>query len=283
MNKKRILSLLMAILMVFSMVPSAFADAVLEELPEEPVNAVVETEDTNPVSNVVEENEPAIAAEEEQETPATADEPETEPTVDPDAEFSEQVELDTGDHLMASQASASIDGWEFKSVQDALDAVGTTDHDDDNDTDFTYGNEVTLLRSATVNPLTVAEGKTVVLNLNGYTLTSSGTVLTNNGTLTILGGDRNALKSTGAEVIAAKAGSVTTIEGSIFTAATNAITAEAGATVRVTGGTFTAGEEIFAGEGAFTVTDGLFSKNENGDVEYFYSDILSGCYNEMAH
>lgn len=117
------------------------------------------------------------------------------------------------------------------------------------------GGEVKLGADITLTSmLTIPADKTVTLDLNGYSITSAGQVIMNNGKLTITdnkGGGR--IVSTGSQAIGVGSNSVTNIKKAIVESVEGAvITGRAtGATINIYDGTFSASDNaVIAGNGS---------------------------------
>ena len=102
--------------------------------------------------------------------------------------------------------------------------------------------------------ITIPADKTVTLDLNGYSITSAGQVIMNNGKLTITdnkGGGK--IVSTGSQAIGVGSNSVTNIQKAIVESVEGAvITGQAtGATINIYDGTFSASDNaVIAGNGS---------------------------------
>lgn len=165
-------------------------------------------------------------------------------------------------YIQSGESGIQAQGGQFS---DAAFAVGTN------------GGAITLNKDVT-GSLVVTKGKTVTLDLNGYTLTNDGNAtekshtITNNGTLTIL------------DSSAGKTGTVDNV-----THGKAALVNNEGGTATLNGGTFTRSQEkgASAGEsggnsyytlenfGTMTINDGVTVKN----VGAFSSMIHNGYYN----
>ena len=134
------------------------------------------------------------------------------------------------------------DGTEVKTEAELTAAVSS-------DGEIKLGADITL-----TSMLTIPADKTVTLDLNGYSITSAGQVIMNNGKLTITdnkGGGK--IVSTGSQAIGVGSNSVTNIQKAIVESVEGAvITGRAiGAIINIYDGTFSASDNaVIAGNGS---------------------------------
>ena len=191
MKTKRILALLVALIMVFQLMPAAFAeetgegerlnDQTTEVTPaDDPVDPADDPED--PVDPANDPEDPVDPADDPEDPVDPADDPEDEPageTID--------GSVKPADDLNAVRYAAMVDGVYFSSLQDAINATGTEDVDEETGETFTYGSRIDLVRTISITgSVTVPAGKTVLLNLAGYSITASDTAIVDKGRLTIV-------------------------------------------------------------------------------------------------
>ena len=136
------------------------------------------------------------------------------------------------------------------------------------------GGEVTVLKDITLdNTATVASGKTVTLDLNGYKVTSANSAIWNYGTLTIMDnstGATGSVTSTGSWAVGAFVNSATTISNGTFNGGEGAVCTynkTTNATIIINGGTFNAEDNAVlsdngtsgASGNTFKITAGTFN------------------------
>lgn len=133
---------------------------------------------------------------------------------------------------------------------------------------LTTGNYILNEDVTRTSALTVAEGETATLDLNGHTISSTNfTTIINNGTLTIkdsAGSGR--VVSTGAVAVGAGDNSTTTIKSGTFESVEGAVITgyATGATINIEGGTFSASDNaVVAGNGNRTNKSGATRENPN--------------------
>ena len=132
----------------------------------------------------------------------------------------------------------------YESVNEAVEAAAN-------------GETVRLLKDSTEN-VTIAAGKNIILDLNGNSITvSSGTAITNIGTLSIIGtGMVSSSKIYGLD----NQGTISVIGSGTFSGATAGLNVASGAVVNsITGGTFTGNHALQVSGTVDTITGGTFT------------------------
>ena len=114
---------------------------------------------------------------------------------------------------------------------------------------------VTLLKSTITESVTIAAGQNITLDTNGKTLTSTGTTITNLGTLTVQGNGEIETTSTNSEALS-NTGTLTITSGTVTAGGSNAITNASSGTIAISGGTITSTTTAVENNGTINITAG---------------------------
>lgn len=168
----------------------------------------------------------------------------------------------------ASSGSASVGDTIYSSLQEAVDSAaagGTT--------------TITLVENVEEN-IIIGEGKDIILNLNGKTLTNKtgGSTITNNGTLRIEG--EGTVINNGADAVIYNNGSLTIDGGTYISKGTGAVIYNVG-NADINAGTFTTESDddnnaLIVNEGSLDINGGTFrSRNKPVLLNIGFTDIYA--------